>query len=109
MQDVEVGDPEFDRDFVIQGTDEGKLKDLFRSARLRQLIQTQPAFYMTVKDDEGWFGTTFPEGVDELYFQAHGVVKDVERLKGLYQVFAETLERLCEIGSAYEHDPRVEL
>ena len=37
-----------------------------------------------MKDDEGWFSTSFPEGVDELYFQVVGVIKDVEQLKSLY-------------------------
>ena len=46
--------------------------------------------YLTVKDDEGWFGTSFPEGVDELFFRVGGVIKDVERLKSLYDLFAET-------------------
>jgi len=45
----------------------------------------------TVKDDEGWFSTAFPKGVDELYFSVVGVIKDVERLKSLYYLFAEVL------------------
>jgi hypothetical protein len=51
------------------------------------------------------FGQDFPEGVDELHFQVHGVVKDVERLKGMCELFAETLNTLCDIGSAYETRP----
>ena len=62
-----------------------------------------------VKDDEGWFGAKFPEGVDELYFAVAGVIADVTRLKLLYELFAETLDRLCAIGSAYERDPGVAL
>jgi len=31
-----------------------------------------------------------------------GVIKDVERLKQLFELFAETLDHLCRIGSAYE-------
>jgi len=31
-----------------------------------------------VKDDEGWFGRSFPEGVDELYFQVPGVINSME-------------------------------
>lgn len=109
MQDVEVGHPQFDADFVIKGNDEKKLRELFANPQLRSLISFQPAIQLTVKDDEGWFGTTFPEGVDELYFQAGGVIKDLDRLKLLYDLFAETLEHLCRIGSAYEGDPKVVL
>jgi hypothetical protein len=51
-----------------------------------------------VKDDEGWFGTKFPDGVDELHFAVAGVIKDIDRLKGLYDLFAETLDELCPPG-----------
>lgn len=107
MQDVEVGYPEFDETFVIQGNDEGKLRALFANERICQLIEMQPAIYLTVKDDEGWFRPQFPEGVDELYFQVRGVVKDLDRLKSLYYLFAETLNHLCHMGSAYEDDPNL--
>ena len=109
MQDVEVGDPELDRDFIIQGNDHHKLALLFRHPHIRNLIMVQPAINLEVKDDEGWFGAHFPEGVDELYFQVHGVVRDVARLKQLYELYAATLHHLCHIGSAYEQDPGLTL
>jgi hypothetical protein len=109
MQDIEVGDPEFDEAFIIQGNDEFKVRDLFADAGLRSLALAQPRLRLSVKDDEGWFRAQFPEGVDELYFQAGGVIRDVERLKGLFDLFAEVLERLCRIGSASRDDPGVTL
>jgi len=109
MQDIQVGDPQFDRDFIIKGNNPTKLRSLFANPRIRQLIQAQPEIYLTVKDDEGWFGQSFPEGVDELYFQVVGVLKDVPRLKALYELFAETLHYLCHLGSAYEDDPKLTL
>lgn len=36
-----------------------------------------------------------------------GIIKDVERLKLLYELFAETLDQLTRVGAAYERDPRV--
>jgi hypothetical protein len=109
MQDVEVGHPEFDRDFIITGTDEGKLRQLFANAKIRGLIAGQKDINFSVRDDEGWFGATFPEGVDELVFLVVGLIKDVDRLKHLYDLFAETLDELCRIGSAYQSDPGVQL
>jgi hypothetical protein len=41
MQDVEVGMPEFDRDFIIKGNDEGKLRQLFANPKIRELIAGQ--------------------------------------------------------------------
>ena len=109
MQDIEVGYPEFDNEFIIQGNDANKLRLLFADPTIRQLIEAQPAISLEVKDDEGWFGAHFPQGVDELYFQVVGVIKEIERLKLLYELFARILNHLCNIGSAYEDDPQIEV
>ena len=109
MQDIEVGYPDFDRDFIIKGTDPGKLRALFDHPRLRELIMAQPQIHLTVKDNEGYFGAEFPADTDELCFHVGGIIKDVSRLKLLFELFAETLDQLCRIGSAYEEGPKVRL
>lgn len=109
MQDIEVDNPEFDEAFIIQGTDEAKVRDLFADARLQELVLAQPKIRLQVKDSEGWFGPKFPEEVDELHFQVVGVIKDVGQLKALFDLFAEVLDRLCRIGSAYKASPDVVL
>jgi hypothetical protein len=107
MQDIEIGDAAFDADFIIKGTDELKVKQLLANPRIRELIASQKDIHFTVKDDEGWCGPHFPEGADELLFAVGGVIKDIERLKRLYDLFAETLDELCRMGSAYEDAPDV--
>jgi hypothetical protein len=64
-----------------------------------------------VKDDENrfWSGQNFSRDVDELYFQVTGAIKDVERLKKVFDLFAETLDELCRMGAAYEKNPGVML
>lgn len=109
MQDVEVGHKDFDRDFIIKGTDRTKLRALFDNPNLRELIAAQPQIHLTVKDDEGFLGADFPPDTDELCFHVCGIIKDVERLKLLFDLFAETLDQLCRIGSAYEEAPRIKL
>lgn len=109
LQDITVGFPEFDNRFIIKGNDETKVKELFADSELRGLIDLQPSILLQVKDDEGIFGAEFPEGVDELYFEVMGVIKDMERLKSLFDLFGEVLNRLCIIGSAYKDDPNVNL
>jgi hypothetical protein len=107
MQDVEVADPAFDRDFIVKGNDEGRLRSLFASPALRELLQKQPEIHLTVEDDHGWFGKAFPEGVDMLTFQVVGVIKDIDRLQALFELFATTLDELCRIGAAYARNPEV--
>lgn len=107
IPDIELGFVEFDEKYVIQGTDTGKLTALFSSTALREQLTADPTLWLEVKDDEGWFATKFPEGVDELHFAVGGIVTDVERLKGFFTVFTETLQQLQKIGSLEKGNPGV--
>jgi hypothetical protein len=109
VQNIEVGDPEFDEALVVQGNDEARVQTLLADPKLRALIQAQPMIKLSVKDSEGWFGPKFPEDVDELHFQVVGVIKDLELLKGLFDLFAAVLDRLCRIGSGRREEPGVSL
>jgi hypothetical protein len=109
MQDIEVGDPEFDEAFIIKGNDEPRVVILFSDPEIRRLIGAQPKIKLEVKDSEGLFGPRFPENVDELRFQVVGVIKDVGRLKALFELFAAVLDRLCRIGLAHKQEPGVDL
>lgn len=107
VKDIEIGDSFFDEEFIIQGEPEALVSRLLSNVEVRQLIQAQPGIHFQVKDDDGWFKSKFPEGVDELYFEVVGVIKDRERLKSLFDLFALVLDELCRFGSAYETDPNV--
>ena len=109
MQDISIGDPSFDEQFVMKGNDEAKVRRFFDDDTLKTLICDQPHILFQVKDDEGWFGTSFPKGVDELYFQRVGVMKDLAELRSLFDLFSYSLHRLCHLGSAYENDPGISL
>ena len=109
MQDIEIGDPPFDDGFIVQSTDEYRIRQLLGLAKIKALISAQKDINFGVKDDEGWFGTKFPEGVDELHFAVAGIIKDVDRLKQVYELFAETLDELCRMGAASDDPPGVEV
>jgi len=108
-QDIEIKDEAFDKDFIIKGNDEEKIQLLFKDENIKETINYQGKIRFLIKDDEGWFGNTFPDGVDELYFECGWVIKNVDDLKNLFELFACTLERLLAIDSAYETDPEVKL
>lgn len=109
MEDINIGYEEFDEDFVIKSNNKEKVKQLFSNKSIRCLIQEQPEINLEIKDDEGFFSAHFPEGVDELYFQVTGIIKDIERLKELYELFAEVLKELYCMGSASNEEPRIVL
>ena len=109
LQDIQIGDSFFDDSFVIKGNNESRIKEFLSDSRVRELIQAQPRVHLEVKDDEGWFGASFPAGVDELYFETYGVIKDPHTVKLLFELFTTILDRLVEIDSAYESAPGVNL
>ncbi len=109
MQDFEIGDSFFDEQFVIKGNHLDQIRLLLADEPLKELIRRQTRILLEIRDDEGWFGADFPEGVDELYFSCVGVIKDTEMLHSLFDLFSYTLTRLVQIDSAYEDDPNVRL
>ena len=108
-QQIEIGDPQLDDAFVFQANDEERLRNLLADDTIRQLIAAQPRMLLEVRDNEGWLKKKLPAHVDELYFSAVGVIKDVERLKLLCGLFGHLLLKLAEAGSASEADPKVVL
>ena len=71
IQDVEIGDTDFDNAFVIQGTDEYKLWKFFKNDRIRELIHFQPKIHFSITSpaDNNWFQKKFESNVDELQFR----------------------------------------
>lgn len=105
MQDIEIGDEYFDKDFVIKGNDQFQITRLLAGDEIKAMIEKHPKIHFEIRDDEGIFTKKYPDGVDELYFQCIGVLKNEAQIKDLFDLFAFTLERLVEIDSAYAHDP----
>lgn len=109
MQDIEIGNRDFDNGFIVKGNNADKVRLLLHDTQLILLMQQQPGICFGVKNDDGWFGSQFPRGVDELYFQCYGIIKDEARLKSLFEMFSITLQRLVQIDSAYDNDPNIRL
>ena len=99
-QDIVVGDSDFDKAFIIKGTDEYKISTLFSTAKVKEVIQAQKDLSLGITNNEGFWGKELPEGVNELYFNVEGVIKDVEHLKSLSILFCELLVQLSKVGSA---------
>jgi hypothetical protein len=108
MNDLEIGDEELDRLFAVETNDPEAARKLLDSGALREHLRLEPDVYIGVRDSGDWFQDDYPDGVDELVLVVEDVVTDLVRLKRLYRLFAETLHRLCDIGSAHEQDPRVD-
>jgi len=102
MQDISVEHEPFDKIFLVQGSDPDKIKALFDDDNIRELIKLEPNIHFQVRDAGSWFEDYFPDNVDELVLEVQGEVKELHRLKRLFDLFARVLDRLCRLGSAYE-------
>jgi len=108
-QDVEIGIPVFDRDFDLKSNDPEKLKLLLNDKSLIALIYQNPRVHFKIDTGEGWLWNTYPDGINTLYFESYGTLTDMGQLKALFEMFSSTLERLVQIDSAYDNDPRISL
>ena len=109
LQDVEVGDEPFDRAFVIKANDETRVRAFLANADLRRMLAAQKSIALSVEDHEGWFGPKFAPDTDELRVVVSGHVKDTERLRALFELFAVALDQLCSIGAARPRQPELRL
>jgi len=105
----ETGQAEFDREFVVRSNDDEKVRRLFADTDIRRLVRSQSSINLELRGDDGPFGTSLPEGVDELVLRASGFLTDAEQLRRLFALFALTLDRLCETGAACADEPGVRL
>ena len=102
MQDIRIDREPFDKMFFVQGSDPTKIKSLFSDDRLRELVKTEPNIHLQVRDAGNYFEDFYPDNVDELVLEVCDEVKDLDRLKRLFDLFARTLDGLCKLGSAYK-------
>ena len=57
---------------------------------------------MQVKSQEWWFKRGKNKGADEQHFQVMGVIKDLQRLKLLFELYAEVLDGIHSLESPSE-------
>jgi hypothetical protein len=80
-QDIEIGDPGFDQAFTIRSNNESKVRSLFLNLKIRQMIQAERSITLGIRKNA-------------LSLETRGVIRDVERLKSLFELFKETLNQL---------------
>ena len=97
-QDVEIGNPDFDHKFVIKGSDERMLKDMFRDHMYRKLISNEKQFELKIHKPKSRVAKKLPEGVGELYYHVVGFIKDPAKLDHLGQMMKSTADQLEKIG-----------
>jgi hypothetical protein len=108
MQDIEVGDTDFDRAFVVKGNDPERVRELLggeSGTPLRQSLENLPGISFGVSDDgreadvpRSGTGEAVSTGSDVIY--AVMGAAGSEELVALFNLVAETLRGLYRIGAA---------
>jgi hypothetical protein len=102
LQDIQIGDSEFDNKFMLKGSSEPRVKELLASAILKEQILLISEFHLNIRSYTTWF----PKNEDnawEIYYEEHGRLKDKKRITQLFTVFCLFIDRLEEIKSVKLH------
>lgn len=101
-QDILVGIPEFDDEFIVKGEDERMVRMLLRDEKLRNLIHSMGEATFFVSGRGGVWRKAYNDEIHEVIYSHKGVVTDVDYLKRMFRMVAYTLDLLVENGIASE-------
>jgi hypothetical protein len=107
LQDIIVGFADFDRDFIIQGSEEGIVKSLFANEALREQITLQEEVRLALHRDKNAltkFGKV-PPGIHVLAFEEDHAINSFDRLISIIEMLHTTMAQLCELSVATQQDP----
>ncbi len=99
MQDIQLGDAEFDKSYLIQGTDEGKVRNLFSDMKLRDLIlQNKVSELRLVANSEGLPSEHLvPNGRHAVVYSFDQTLEKFDQLESLYAILTSVVHRIGSI------------
>ena len=87
FQDIEIGRPEFDRRFLVQGNDKLRISTLFSNQDLMFYLLKQKDVQLELLYKEGVFHEPIAAGNCMLYFLSETIPKKTEELNDLLRMF----------------------
>ncbi len=105
MQDIEIGDDRFDKDFVIQGNIPDKVQEFMQNKDMRHIISEQAHFHFKIDEKGEKDNKALPEGIGLLSFKIGGVVTEEEEIKQFVALMKVALRQVVEIGLAKDENP----
>lgn len=107
---IQTGDPVFDKEFMLEGNDEAKIKKLFSDYEIGDFLKKQ--FHMSMQiikwekhEFLGLLGNFPPQGVNLLELSYPEWVDEIEMLRGMEEMMQKFLTLLARVGSAADADP----
>ena len=106
-----TGTSAFDKKFAITGSDPGKIREIFSAPAIQELVGRQPyiTFEISRHQTPEEFTGKLPAGVSMLcYYELSRKIKDVERLKNLFELLKSVITRMQTLGLVGDGAPDVE-
>ncbi|CAM6002440.1 unnamed protein product [Sphagnum balticum] len=96
LQDIQLGDHDFDHRFLIQGTDEGKVRNLFADMKLRDLILTNSVSELRLNVDSGELPAEHrvPAGRHAIVYNHEKPLDKFEQLESMFNILTSVVHRL---------------
>ena len=96
LQDIQLGDQEFDHRFLIQGSDVAKVRNLFADMRLRDLIMANTASHLALvaESEELPPEHQIPAGRHAVLYSHDSALERFEDLQDLYDIVTAVVHRL---------------
>ena len=110
-QDIEIGESEFDHEYIIKGSDEKLVKQIFGSQRVQELIQLQPHIKLFIQDEPKELAEhgTVPPGIHVLAFKDKAAINSYERLTLVHSLMLAVLEEMMACDLASPQDPNFDI
>jgi hypothetical protein len=101
LQDIQLGCQDFDQRFLIQGSDEAKVKNLFADMKLRDLILTNDLSELRTVDDRIELPAEhrLPSGKHAVLYSHERMIDRFEQLEALYDIMSSVMHRLLSMPS----------
>lgn len=106
MQDLEVGHEKFDKEFIVQANNQQHISTLFSHEDIRSMITSQKDVHYKITELDFIEGVNAKD-IDQLTYEALGVIKDMETLKSLLAAFEHTLTVLHEMNCIPSESPEI--
>ncbi len=98
-QDIQIGDTQFDKKFMVKSNDETKALLTLSNNSILKALQQLKTIRLDITNDEGIWSEKPKEGNFMLYYVLDGKITHIDQLNKLYSLFADTLDTLTKINS----------
>ncbi len=98
-QDIQIGDKQFDKKFLVKSNDEGKALLTLSNNSITKALLDLKTIRLDITDGEGLFSEKPTQGLFMLYFVLDEKITSMDQLNKLYRLFGDTLDTLTKICS----------